>query len=299
MIVAFIGFIFGTVLGSFVDCIANRSVTKTSFFGRSFCESCKKKLEFYELIPILSYVLLQGKCRKCQKKIGTESLLIEILMGLLSALMFYVIIPANFLEQSLLNQVTFGGELYLNLFILIILTAIFITDIKTGLIPDRITYPSVLIFLVSMVVITVTKITLFYYSLKGDPLGQYLLPPHSDYFNRHVLMNLTPIGISVLAAVGIGLFFLILILLTRGRGMGGGDMKLGVFLGLSFGFPDALTLLVLSFFIGSVFGVALLVIGKKKFGQTIPFGPFLSLAGLITLFWGEKVLQWYLNLRLN
>jgi len=77
--------------------------------------------------------------------------------------------------------------------------------------------------------------------------------------------------------------------------MGGGDLKLGVFLGLVFGFPYSLMVLMLSFLLGALFGIALILIGKKKFGQTMPFGPFLSLAGVITIFWGAEILSWYLS----
>ncbi len=296
---AILGFIIGIALGSFVDCIANRSLTTISFFGRSFCDHCKKKLSWYELIPLFSYLFLRGKCSHCHKKISLESFLIEILVGLLTAILFYLTLPSDLLTQPIYQQILQFSEIVLKLIVLIVLSTIFITDIKSGLIPDRITYPSVAIYLVMLILLSALKIGFFYYTLLNDPFGKFLLPPHSDYFYNRLFDMGSFLGTSVLTGVGIGLFFLILILVTRGRGMGGGDMKLGVFLGLAFGFPAALTVLILSFFTGSIFGIALLLIGRKKFGQTIPFGPFLSLAGILTLFWGEKILNWYLNLKIN
>ena len=75
-------------------------------------------------------------------------------------------------------------------------------------------------------------------------------------------------------------------------------MKLGVFIGLVLGFPNSLAAIMLAFLLGSVFGILLIVSRIKKFGQTIPFGPFLSLASIITLLWGDKIVNWYLNFKL-
>jgi leader peptidase (prepilin peptidase)/N-methyltransferase len=106
------------------------------------------------------------------------------------------------------------------------------------------------------------------------------------------------IGWSYASGIGIGLFFLILILATKGRGMGGGDMKLGVFIGLVLSFPHSLAALMLAFLFGSVLGVGLIISRLKKFGETIPFGPFLSLASIIILIWGDQIINWYLNFNL-
>ena len=73
--------------------------------------------------------------------------------------------------------------------------------------------------------------------------------------------------------------------------MGGGDFKYGIFLGLAFGFPNSIVVLMLAFLLGSLVGIFLIVVNKKKFGQTIPFGPFLSLGWLIVLFWGDKIVD--------
>jgi len=78
--------------------------------------------------------------------------------------------------------------------------------------------------------------------------------------------------------------------------MGGGDVKLGAFMGLVLGFPQAIFAVVLSFLIGAIFAVALIISGKKHFGQTIPFGPFLVLGSLIMLFWGNQIVDWYLHI---
>ena len=297
--IGFLGFIIGVCLGSFTKVIADRSLTNRNFWGRSYCESCKHKLAWYDLFPILSYLIFRGKCSHCHKKFSPEYLLIEVLTGLIFAGIFAKIIPLNFLELNLVSQ----GVVFLSLLsygvIGIVLIATFLTDFKTGYIPDRITHPGIWSLFILLITTSVYKTTLLYLSLKSSDLGKYLLPPYSNYFYIHGLEQFEPLIYGCLMALILGLFFYFLIVITRGKGMGGGDLKLGVFLGLAFGFPYSLVVLMLSFLLGSVAGVGLILAGRKKFGQTLPFGPFLSLAGLIVIFWGGDILNWYLNLNLS
>lgn len=292
------GFIIGLFIGSFLDCIANRSFTKTSFLGRSFCDHCHKTLTWYHLIPVISYLFLRGKCAYCHKKISSESTLLELITGLITAVVVFNFIPPGILTLPYESQFLFGIDTLFKLFAIYVFIIVFITDIKSGLIPDRITYPVTIIAAIYIFLSNTAKIGLFYYSLKNSELGQYLLPPNSDYFYRHSMDLVSNIGWSFASGIGVGLFFLILILVTRGRGMGGGDMKLGVFIGLVLSFPNSLAAIMLSFLLGSIFGVALIISRFKKFGQTIPFGPFLSIASIITLIWGEQIINWYLNFSL-
>ncbi|MBI2593430.1 prepilin peptidase [Candidatus Daviesbacteria bacterium] len=293
------GLIIGICLGSLTKALADRSLTKRTFWGRSYCEKCKKHLAWYDLFPVLSYIFLKGKCRYCKSKLSFEYPLSEVLMGLMVAGIFYKYVPLNFLELGWHDQTLIVSSVLFYCLILVVLAAVFITDFKTGYIPDRITYPSIWISFVYLLGISMFKVYLIYEALKDSPVGKYLLPPHSNYFYTHAIDLSAPLFSGALMALVLGVFFYLLILITRGKGMGGGDLKLGVFLGLVFGFPYALVVLMLSFLLGSVFGVGLILAGKKKFGQTIPFGPFLSLAGIISIFWGSQILGWYLSLTLT
>jgi prepilin signal peptidase PulO-like enzyme (type II secretory pathway) len=294
-----VGFIIGICLGSFTKVIADRSLTNKSFWGRSYCVSCKRNLAWYDLFPIFSYLIFRGKCSHCHKKFSSEYLLVEVLMGLLVAGIFHKIIPPQFLEINLVSWGVVALSLIMYLVITIILVAVFMTDFKTGYIPDRITHPGIWILFILQIISAIYNITLFYLSLKFSDLGKYLLPGYSNYFYVNALEIASPLIYGSLMALVLGLFFYLLIVLTKGKGMGGGDLKLGVFLGLAFGFPYSLVVLMLSFLLGSLFGIGLILIGKKKFGQTLPFGPFMSLAGLIVIFWGSEILNWYLNLSLQ
>lgn len=302
LIVIFWGFVLGAVLGSFSLALADRSLSDKSYLGRSICTYCKKPLNWYDLFPILSYLALGGKCRYCHKKIGIEYLLVEVVMGILIAFVFWQSLGSLQLTVYSLQAVTDYKflitifDLIFKVFFITVLAILFITDIKDMFIPDRIVLPSIVIAFVFLIGITVYKIGYLYYFLSQTPIGQKLLPPYSDYFYRHAIMAAEPLYMGVLMGLLIGGFFWGLIIITRGKGMGGGDVKLGALMGLGLGFPGALLSLMLAFLSGAIFSVGLILMGKKRFGQTIPFGPFLVLGSLVTLFWGNQIMDWYLNL---
>ncbi len=298
-----IGFLLGSVLGSFCLVLADRSLTEQSFWGRSCCTYCKKKLRWYDLFPILSFILLKGHCRYCKKKIGLQYPAVELTLGLVVGYLFYQSLnnlPFGFAQggQFTINFqfLILFGDLILKTFFIVVLAILFITDLREMFIPDRIILPSILIGLVAILLLTVSKIGYLYYSLANTAIGKLLLWPNSEYFPRHALIIVQPFLYSLLTAILIGGFFMSLIIITKGKGMGGGDVKLGTFIGLMLGFPQSLLAILTGFILGAVFSIGLIIIGKKHFGQSIPFGPFLVLGSLISLFWGNQILNWYLHL---
>lgn len=242
MYVLISGFILGAILGSFVKAITDRSLTNKSFLGRSYCELCKKTLTPQDLVPVLSYLFLKGKCRYCKKRISQEYLVVEVVTGFLVTAIFWISWPDLLLS---LHQT----------FFVTVLVIIFLTDLKEMFIPDRVIIPALIIGI----------------------LIKLLLLPH----------QLVP---SVISGFLIGLFFLILVVITKGQGMGGGDIKLGAFIGLSLGFPSGFLAIMLGFLTGAIFGILAIMRGKKGFKDTVPFGPFLVLGSLITIFWGNTIL---------
>lgn len=303
MIWGSVGFLVGIILGSFVKVLADRSLGRRSFGGRSYCPKCQHKLAWYDLFPILSLILLRGKCRYCKHKIGMEYLIVEVVMGILVGFLFWQSF-SNFQSfDSLLSLRIFDFqflifilELIIKIFFIVVLVVLFLTDLKKMFIPDRIILPSIVIGVILGTVSILLKIGYFYYLLSQSAIGKLLLPPHSEYFQRHAIEMAQPFLLSILMGLLIGGFFYGLIVVTKGKGMGGGDVKLGAFLGLILGFPYALGALMLAFITGAVFSIGLIILGKKHFGQTIPFGPFLVLGSLVMLFWGQEIINWYLNL---
>ena len=294
--VEFAGFLLGTILGSFSLALADRSLAKQSFRGRSYCPNCKKKLRWYDLFPVISFIILVGRCRYCKKSIKIDYLLVEVIMGGVLSFLFAQ-------QFSAIGGPAFGWqfsfsifELILKIFFITILAILFITDVHDMFIPDRIIVPALIIGFGVNLILIVSKIGYLYYYLSQSIVGKFLLPPHNDYFQRHALITATPFLTGILMALLIGGFFMGLIIITRGKGMGGGDVKLGAFIGLMLGFPQSLLAIVSSFILGAVFSIGLLITGKKHFGQSIPFGPFLVLGSLVSLFWGNQIIDWYLKL---
>lgn len=291
-----IGFGFGSILGSLAKALADRSLNRTTFWGRSYCPKCKHKLRPYDLLPIISFLILQGKCRYCHQKIDLNYLIVELILGILIGYLFYSS-SNNFPGiEDLSKLVLFGLDLVFKTFSVVVLIILALTDLKKTLIPDRIVIPSIWIALGMLVVQAAYEIWYIYYSLSRTVIGRYLLPPHSDYFRRHVFMVLEQTMESLITSLVIGGFFLLLIIATKGKGMGGGDVKLGAFIGLVLGFPLGILAIFLAFFSGATVSLGLILSSKKKFGQTIPFGPFLVFGSLVSLYWGQLIIDWYLHL---
>lgn len=136
------------------------------------------------------------------------------------------------------------------------LIALFVSDLRYQTIPDEIVYPPILISFL-----------------------------HNIYSTPDALFS----------GIGASLFFLALVLVTRGKGMGVGDAKLAGLMGLVLGFPGIVVALMLAFLTGAIIGVILVLVGKKRFREHIPFGPFLTSATWISLFWGKTIWQFYLE----
>lgn len=241
--------VFGLAIGSFLNVVIDRlnlSTIRGVLGGRSHCDHCKKTLGWYDLIPLLSFVVLGGKCRYCHSHISWQYPLVEGATGIVFG-MWYVVWGMGGI----------WGLLYY-LFISSALIVIFVSDLKYQIIPDQIVYPAIVLALIY---------NLFFYSLPTEVFWGYLL-----------------------AGFGAAGFFWLLYFLTSKRGMGFGDVKLAALMGLFLGFPKIVVAFYFSFLTGALAGVILILAGKKKFGQTIPFGPFLVGGTLVAWFFGERIL---------
>lgn len=101
-------------------------------------------------------------------------------------------------------------------------------------------------------------------------------------------------NLLISATIGIG-FFLIQYLVSRGRWIGGGDIRLGLLLGVTLSWPNILAAIFLAYCLGAVYGIILIATGKKKLSSMVPLGTFLSVAGAITLLYGDRIVNWYWN----
>jgi leader peptidase (prepilin peptidase)/N-methyltransferase len=247
----------GAAFGSFINVCADRLPDNRSLIAPpSHCDSCQKRLTALDLLPIFSFLFLRGRCRYCGSKIPLRVFLVELGCALWTAFLYYYL--------GLTPALGFTA-FYSYLFITIALI-----DLKHQLILNKIVYPSLLIGL---------AIAPFFIKAEG---------PHQSLLDHGILNAL--IG----AAVGF-VFLLIPAVLTRG-GMGFGDVKMAALIGLATGFGEVLVAVLGGIILGGVTAVLLLAFKIKKRKDAIPFGPFLSLAAIITLLWGSGILDWWLNL---
>jgi len=268
-------FLLGVILGSFVNALVWRlheqldedgnqkklskdqlkaiSISK----GRSMCPHCRHELAAKDLIPIVSWLLLGGRCRYCKKPIDKQYPLIELLMGVLFAVS-YLAWPHSLLHGwQILEFITW-------LVMVVGLVALAIYDIRWMLLPNRIVSK---LFMIA-------GISFLFQLAAGRPTAAI----------RDTLFGVL---------IGGGIFW-VLYQLSQGKWIGGGDVKLGALLGFLLGSPQlAFLYLFLASILGFVWVLPALI--SKKMTQTsqVPFGPFLIAAAFIVMLWGQRIIDWY------
>lgn len=250
-------FAFGIILGSFLNCCIYRlPLEKSVVLPRSFCPRCKVPIKWYDNVPLISYILLLGKCRSCARKISIRYPLVELLSGFCSVFVFYYFqewVPYIFYYIFLISP-------------LIIVTFI---DLEHRLIPDVITIPGIVV----------------------GAASQFILM-HGSVQSISLSIGLGIIvGGGFLAIVGYGYE-----LIKKREGLGGGDVKLAAMFGAFFGWKGVVFILFISSIVGSIVGIILIIAYKRDLKHAIPYGPFLALGAVIYLFFGDFLLNWYLGL---
>lgn len=270
LLIFLIVFAYGAVIGSFLNVVILRLHEGKSIGGRSECPNCHHQLSTLDLVPVVSFLVLAGKCRYCKHGLSIQYPMVELLSALALTLAFIVL----YQDPRLLNQgylFLILNSFFIILFILV-LVVVSVYDLRWGIIPDKIILPSSILVLIG-------NFSLFLLNSRYELLNISL----KNYF------------FDLLTAIGIGLFFLVLIVVTRGKGMGGGDLKLAIFIALFLGFPLGILGVLLGFLTGAIGSVMLLLLGKKRFKETVPFGPFLALGAYISLLFGNYIWTTYLK----
>lgn len=262
-------FIFGLIVGSFINVLIFRLPHGEDVIkNRSHCPNCAKILSWYELIPVVSFLLQKGRCRKCGAKISFQYIIIELLTGILF-LMIFIKLSASLTPDNLtifqfnnfiINTIYYILYTIYHFYIISALIAIAAIDLKTFLIPDKLVIPAIIIALIF----------------------QFLNPLTSNISNTLNISN-------ILFALLIFLFFSALYFFSKGKAMGFGDAKLGLLIGLFLPFPLNIFAIMLSFVFGGIFGIILLALKKAGRKTQIPFGPFMVLSALITFLFPEIV----------
>lgn len=248
-------FILGSIVGSFLNvCIVRMPQEKSIMFPGSHCVHCQKLILWYDNIPLISYFLLMGKCRFCHKKISIRYWIVELITAV-SFVFFYGFFGWNWVLTPYL------------VFHCALIVATFV-DLEHRIIPDEI-------------------------SIGGMILGlifSFLMPQLHNTSSHLLALGKSLLGVligggSIYAMGLLGDF------LFKKESMGGGDVKLLAMVGSFLGWPMALLTFFIAPFFGAVFGIIVKLRTKES---TIPYGPFLALGALISLFWGKDLIRWIL-----
>ena len=257
-------FIFGTVIGSFLNvCIYRIPREESIVFPPSHCTICKTPIKFYHNIPILSYFLLRGKCGTCGDKISAKYPIVELLTGTIAFLIFY----------------KYGFTLKTIMYLILAFSLIVVTfiDLEHMIIPNVITFPGILVGLLFNIFLTNWTVS--------KELVKYLDISSFGYLISEIPALNSIIGIFF--GGGILLLIAYIYKIYRKRdGMGMGDVKLLAMLGAFLGVKGVAFIIFVSSLVGSIIGISLILYKKGDLKYAIPFGPFLSLAALIYIFTG-------------
>ena len=258
-------FIFGCFIGSFLNVLIWRLPQDMAPTGRSFCPHCKHTLGAIDLIPVLSFLMFGAKCRYCKVKISWRYPLIEIITGFLFLATWVLVLSPVWN----LDIVHFLIAIKLA-FIVSVFIVVFVIDLEHYLILDKVVFPSTFVVLL--------------FALGFDLLSGDLISLRGLLFN------------GIVGAVFGFLPFYILWKISKGKWIGLGDAKYGLFLGAVFGFPFVFLVYFLACFIGTIFSIPLLAAGKKHLSSKLPLGTFLSIAAVLTLWFGVIMIGWYMRL---
>lgn len=241
--------ILGLIVGSFLNVVIFRMDELKSILNtRSRCNKCKKIIKWYDLVPLLSFILLKGSCRYCKEKISWQYPIVEGATGLLFFLLTY-----------------FFGVSYDLLFYIIffsIMIVIFVYDLKTQFVPEYFAWVGLLLAI----------------------FGGWFFGANPSF------------GSMLLGLVVAGGFIGLMVMVSRERWMGSGDIKIAAALGAIVGYPNVILFIFMAFVLGSLVGIFTIVNKQKKLKDSLPFAPFLVLSSIITLFWGNQIVSWYLGI---
>lgn len=258
--ITLIFFLFGLIIGSFLNVVILRFGTSRNLGGRSGCMVCGRNLSWHELFPVASFFVLKGRCRTCKTKISWQYPIVEFVSGVLFALLFLKFKPLFFLD-SISFAMTYAY--YAVAFSLLLVISVY--DIRHKIIPN----------ILSLVFGVLAFVGMF---LFGD-MGLALHIPSAS---------------SVLAGFVISIPFALLWLVSRGSWMGFGDAKLAVGLGFFLGMAQVINATVLAFWVGALVGLFLVFLDRiKGVKSEIPFAPFLVIGTILAFFFNFNLFPFF------
>ncbi len=253
-----LGGLFGLMVGSFFNVVVYRMPRGESVvWPPSRCPRCNYQIPFYQNIPVLSWLILRGKCKSCSLPISAEYPIVEALTGLLGALVFYWIFYAGANEPLDFKM----AITYLALCSI----PIFLIDFRHFLIPD---------------VLTLTGIV-FGLGISFIPEGQTPLESFTGACVAGLFLWLVGFSASIL---------------LKKEAMGFGDVKLIAMSGALFGLQTTMFGLIFASILGCAIGLPMMFFRRLNEQRHIPFGPYICTGVILSAFFGNRILAWYLGL---
>lgn len=242
--------------------------------GRSHCPRCGRTLQWYELVPVVSWAALRARCRACEARIGFQYPLVELLSGLIF----------SFVPFYLAGAPVILSALWVLAFEVLLLVAYI--DIRLRIVPDELSV------ILGIAAIFIAVFAVGYFGMGNHSFfGAYapLFGLQGNLWLAHLAGALAGAGFLWLLAVISPFIF-------KQEGMGMGDVLLALPLGFLFGWPDILLLYGTAFVTGALVGIVLIAARQKGARQTLPFVPFLVAGAAIVFFAGAPLLQWYFRI---
>jgi prepilin signal peptidase PulO-like enzyme (type II secretory pathway) len=227
--------------------------------GRSKCRSCEEPIDAKDLVPVLSYLHLKGRCRRCKSVISWQYPVIEV-----ATMLLFVV---AYLRLEYLYQIGSISEGLAYLLVLrdwifvAFLIVIFVYDLRHMLILDKFTVPGMIFAVLA-----------------------------------NLLLGTVPVWSILAGGAVLAGFFWIQFLISKGTWVGGGDIRMGALMGFMLGLEHGLVALFIAYVLGAIMGLAMMASGKVTRKTPVPFGTFLSVATIVMLFVGEPLIEWYLGL---
>jgi len=266
-------FLFGLIIGSFLNvCIVRIPERKSIVTPSSACPKCGAPIRPYDNIPVLSWLLLRGKCRSCKTKISGMYPLVELLTGIL----FWGCFFAFGLTLEALKWAVFSALMVVLVF----------TDLRERILPDVVNYSG---FALGLALSLVTKPT--------DGAALWLANRFFDFPPPAPALSFVDALLG--AALGSGLLWMVseAYFRLRGReGMGLGDVKMMLMAGAFLGMRRTILTILAGSILGSVLGIAFMLANRKDSDYELPFGTFLGMAALLVIFFGTPIVNWYQSL---
>lgn len=271
-------FLFGSAVGSFLNVVIHRVPREESIvFPNSACPKCGKAIKGYDNIPILSWLILGGKCRNCKEPISPRYPAVELLTGLLWVTCFW--------------QIGFNAYLPVAIVFVTVMLALIFIDAEHMILPNVITYPLLAAALLVRIIFPLTVGALYFTDIFSFPLTELAGQP----------VWLVSLAGAVLGGLfGGGSLWLIGEIWKRLRGvdaMGLGDVKMMFGVGALLGLKLTFLAIFIGAFTGAVAGIGYIAYQKEKDLQAqIPFGIFLGAGSIIAILFGDPIIDWYLGM---